>query len=256
MEYRFVRLKIADGIARVTVNRPEKRNALCAQMLKELLEIFQDLNTSREAKVIIFTGIGKTFIAGLDLEEMATMKPPEYMEFGASMMQVGKTIREVSKPVIGAVNGHAFGGGNLMAMACDLIIASENAQFGQQEINVGIFGGGYILPKLVGRCRAAEIVMLGESFSAQEALKMRLVNRVVPPDQLEKTAEEMAQKLLAKSPLALKVAKKAMLAGFNYDIEIATSYQIALMAVLYGSHDQREGMEAFLAKRAACFTGE
>jgi enoyl-CoA hydratase/carnithine racemase len=256
MEYRFVQLSIKEGIAWVKVNRPEKRNALCAQMLKELSEIFLGLDTNQDTRVIIFTGIGKTFIAGLDLEEMATMKPPAYMDFGSSMMQAAKKIREVSKPVIGAINGHAFGGGNLMAMACDLIIASENAQFGQQEINVGIFGGAYILPKLVGRCRAAEIVMLGENFSAPHALEMGLINRVVPGDLLEKVAEEMAQKLLAKPPLALKVAKKALLAGFNYDLEIAASYQIALMAVLYGGHDQREGMEAFLAKRSPHFTGE
>ena len=256
MEYRFVQLKIADGIAMVIVNRPEKRNALCPQMIMELLEIFKHLDTNKDARVVIFTGVGKTFIAGLDLEEMVSMEPPAYMEFGASMMQVAKTIREISKPVIGVINGHAFGGGNAMVMACDLVIASEKAQFGQQEINVGIFGGAYILPKLVGRCRAAEIVMLGESFSAQEAFRMGLVNRVVPQDQLEREADEIAQKLLSKSSLALKVAKKAMLAGFNYDLEMATSYQIALMAILYGSHDQREGMEAFLAKRKPSFIGE
>jgi enoyl-CoA hydratase/carnithine racemase len=186
---------------------------------------------------------------------MKAMKPPDYMEFGTLLMQAVKTIREVSKPVIGAINGHAFAGGNAMALACDLIIASEQAQFGQQEINVGIFGGAYILPKLIGRCRAAEMVMMGESFSAQDVLKMGLINRVVPPDQLEKGVEEIARKLLAKSSLALKVAKKALWAGFNYDLEMATSYQIALMATLYGSHDQREGMEAFLAKRPPNFSG-
>jgi enoyl-CoA hydratase/carnithine racemase len=256
MECQFLKVKIDGPIARVIVNRPEKRNALCTQLLKELLEIFQKLNTDKTIRVIIFTGSGKTFIAGLDLEEMAALTPPGYMEYGSLLMQGVKTIREVSKPVIGAINGYAYGGGNSMAMACDLIIASETAQFGQQEINVGILGGAYILPKLVGRCRAAEIVMLGESFSAQDALRMGLVNRVVSPDQLENAAAEMAQKLLAKSSLALAMAKKAMLVGFSHDLEVATSYQTALMAVLYGSHDQREGMEAFLAKRPPRFTGE
>lgn len=256
MAYKFVQLKLDQEIAWVIVNRPQKRNALCSELLRELLDVFQRLSADKKIRVVAFTGTGKTFIAGLDLAEMAGMQPLEYMEYGTLLMQVVKTIREIPKPVIGAINGPAFGGGNAMAMACDLVIAAESAQFGQQEINVGIFGGAYILPKLVGRCRAAEIVMLGESFSALEALNMGLVNRVVPDDQLEKSVTEMAQKLLAKSPLALAVAKKAMLAGFNYDLEMATSYQISLMATLYGSRDQREGMEAFLAKRPAVFTGE
>jgi len=255
MGYKFLQVKTADNIGRVIVNRPEKRNALCAQLLKELLEAFQNLDSSGEANVIVFTGNGKTFISGLDLEEMKSMTPPDYMEYGALLMKAVKTIREVSKPVIGAINGHAFAGGNAMAMACDIIIASEQAQFGQQEINVGIFGGAYILPKLIGRCRAAEMVMMGESFSAREFLNMGLVNRVVPSDQLERAVEEISKKLLAKSPLALKIAKKSLLAGFNYDLEMATAYQVALMAVLYGSHDQREGMEAFLAKRPPNFLG-
>jgi len=256
MAYKFVQLKLDQEIAWVIVNRPQKRNALCSELLRELLDVFQRLSADKKIRVVAFTGTGKTFIAGLDLAEMAGMQPLEYMEYGTLLMQVVKNIREIPKPVIGAINGPAFGGGNAMAMACDLVIAAESAQFGQQEINVGIFGGAYILPKLVGRCRAAEIVMLGESFSALEALNMGLVNRVVPDDQLEKSVTEMAQKLLAKSPLALAVAKKAMLAGFNYDLEMATSYQISLMATLYGSRDQREGMEAFLAKRPAVFTGE
>jgi len=256
MAYKFVQLKLDQEIAWVIVNRPQKRNALCSELLRELLDVFQRLSAYKKIRVVAFTGTGKTFIAGLDLAEMAGMQPLEYMEYGTLLMQVVKNIREIPKPVIGAINGPAFGGGNAMAMACDLVIAAESAQFGQQEINVGIFGGAYILPKLVGRCRAAEIVMLGESFSALEALNMGLVNRVVPDDQLEKSVTEMAQKLLAKSPLALAVAKKAMLAGFNYDLEMATSYQISLMATLYGSRDQREGMEAFLAKRPAVFTGE
>jgi enoyl-CoA hydratase/carnithine racemase len=256
MTHPFVQVKTEGALGWVTVNRPEKRNALCTPLLQELLEVFQGLDRDPAVRVILFTGSGKTFIAGLDLEEMAALAPPGYMKIGSLLMQVAKTIREVSKPVIGVINGHAYGGGNAMAMACDLILASEDARFGQQEINVGIFGGAYILPKLVGRCRAAEIVLLGESFSAQEALQMGLVNRVVPADQLERVAREMAQKFLTKSPLALAMAKKALLAGFNHDLDTATAYQTALMAVLYGSHDQREGMEAFLAKRPPRFTGQ
>lgn len=256
MEFKWLKV-IKDGeIARVIVNRPEKRNALCAQLLRELRTAFEALGADKGTRVIVFTGTGKTFIAGLDVQEMAALTPPGYMEYGSLFMHAVKTIREVSKPVIGAINGHAYGGGNSMAMACDLIIASETARFGQQEINVGILGGAYILPKLVGRCRAAEIIMTGEAFSAQDALRMGLVNRVVPPDQLEQAVEEMARKLLAKSSLSLAMAKKAMLVGFSHDLEVAAAYQTALMAVLYGSHDQREGMEAFLAKRPPRFTGE
>lgn len=254
--YKYVELTTTEeGIATVKINRTNRRNALCRELLSEIVAVFQQINVDENVKVAILTGTDKIFVAGADIEEMRNMAPLGYQDYGSLLMYALKVIRENSKPVIGAINGFAFGGGNALVMACDLLIAAESAKFGQQEINLGFFGGAYILPKLVGRCRAAEIVMLGEAYSAHDALKMGLVNMVVANEELNQAVDTMAKKLLRKSPIALSLAKEALRFGFTYDVDMAAAHQTSLMAIMFSTNDLKEGMEAFLTKRPPAFKG-
>jgi enoyl-CoA hydratase/carnithine racemase len=256
MEYGYIDLtKTDDGIATVKMNRPEKRNALCRELLTEVIDAFKALDQDQTVRVIIFTGTGKTFAAGADISAMTAMGPLDWQEYGSLLAYALNVVREAGKPVIGAVNGYAFGGGNALVLACDLVVAADSTKFGQQEINLGFFGGAYILPKLIGRCRAAEITMLGEAYSAQQALDMGLINKIVPLENLYEAAVDMARKLLPKSPIALRFAKESLRFGFVFDIDTAQAYQTALMSVMFGSADLKEGIQAFLQKRSPAFTG-
>lgn len=157
--------------------------------------------------------------------------------------------------MIGAVNGHALGGGNVMILSCDIIVASERAKFAVPEINLGIFGGASVLPRLVGRYQAAELVLLGEAYTAQKACEMGLVNRVVPPEEVIPTAQAIADGIRAKSPLAIRMAKRALTLGNQYEPGAASEMQLPIMSLLYSGHDQKEGMRAFFEKRAPEYTG-
>ena len=254
--YKYIEYKCEEGIAWVYINRPEQRNALCKDALFELIDIFQRIDDDEDVRVAVLTGKGKTFVSGADVTEMADMNPFEYMKFGNIYTVLNKLIRENSKPVIGAVNGHAIGGGNVLVLSADMIIASENAKFALPEIHLGIFGGAAIMPSIVGKYKAAELILLGEAYTAQQAHEMGIVNRVVPLEELIDTVTEIANKIKEKSPLAVKMAKKAILGGVFYDINTATDFQLPLMSMLYGSHDQKEGMSAMLEKRKAVFNGK
>lgn len=256
MNYEFIEYKNMEGIARVNVNRPEKRNSLSQGLIEELVSVFEKINEDDTVRVVILTGNGKTFVAGADIEKMSKLDAPSYMEYGGLFNKMIKTIRENNKPVIAAVNGAAFGGGNVLALACDILVAADIAKFSQPEIHLGIFGGGALLPQLIGRYRAAEIVLLGDAYTAQEAREMGLVNKVVPLEELENTAVSMAKKICAKSPLAIKLGKKTVLTGTYNNLNTATDHNLALMSVMFGSKDQKEGMNSFLEKRTPVFTGE
>ena len=256
MPYQFFEVNHENGTAWVHINRAEKRNALCRAVLEEAIEIFQNLGVDPDVRVIVLTGNGKTFVAGAHIQEMSTMGSLDYLDFGKMYTVLNSAIRDNPKPVIGAINGIAFGGGTILALSCDILIASEYAKFALPEIHLGIFGGGALMPKLVGRYRASEMILTGDAYSAVDALNMGLVNKVVPAEELLQSARELADKIKAKSPSAVKCAKQAILNGFYYDFHSATNYQQALMAVLYGGHDQKEGMDAFLNKRAPNFTGK
>ena len=210
MVYKFLEYKNDAGIARVNINRPDKRNALCQELIEELIDVFTAIDVDEAVKVVILTGNGKTFVAGADIEAMSRLDAPGYIDYGGLFNKLVKTVRENNKPVIAAVNGFAFGGGNVLALACDIIVAAENAKFSQPEIHLGIFGGGALLPQLVGRYRAAEIVLLGDAYTAQEAYEMGLANKVVPLEELEETVVVMASKICSKSPLAVKLGKKTI----------------------------------------------
>jgi len=256
MAYKYVDFKNDNGTAWVYINRPEQRNALCKELLIELVDVFKKIDKDDAIRVAVLTGTGKVFIGGADIKEMVDMTSFEYMEYGNLMYSLVNAIRENSKPVIGAANGHAFGGGNVVILASDMIVASENAKFSQPEIHLGIFGGSVLMAKLVGRYRAAEIAFLGERYSAQRAYEMGLVNKVVPDQSLEDEVKAIAEKIKAKSPLAIKFAKKAVLAGMLYDLNSAGDYQHSLLSMLYSGHDQKEGMRSFIEKTTPEFTGK
>ena len=255
MDYQYLKYELRDGIAWVTINRPEQRNALNRATLLELIDAFKRVDADEDVRVAILTGAGKVFVGGADLNELSVMSALDYLDYGNLYNVLNRLIREGGKPVIGAVNGHALGGGNVMILSCDIIVASERAKFAVPEINLGIFGGASVLPRLVGRYQAAEMVLLGEAYTAQKAYELGLVNRVVPPEEVVSTAQSIAEGIRAKSPLAVRMAKRALILGNQYEPGAASEMQLPIMSLLYSGHDQKEGMRAFFEKRAPEYTG-
>ncbi len=255
MDYQYLKYELRDGIAWVTINRPEQRNALNRATLLELIDAFRRVDADEGVRVAILTGAGKVFVGGADLNELSVMSALDYLDYGNLYNVLNRLIREGGKPVIGAVNGHALGGGNVMILSCDIIVASERAKFAVPEINLGIFGGASVLPRLVGRYQAAEMVLLGEAYTAQKAYELGLVNRVVPPEEVVSTAQSIAEGIRAKSPLAVRMAKRALILGNQYEPGAASEMQLPIMSLLYSGHDQKEGMRAFFEKRAPEYAG-
>jgi enoyl-CoA hydratase len=253
LEYKNLLLAKEAGIAIVTVNRPAVLNALNTETYRELYEMFTEIENDPEIRVVILTGAGeKAFAAGVDIRDMKDKDSVTINEFLVTARKAGDIIYKLSKPVIAAVNGYAFGGGNELALDCDLRIASENARFGQQEINVGVIPGGGAIPRLtqlVGLTRAKEIIFTGEVIDARTALQIGLVNKVVPPEDLMKEAKALAGKLLAKSGLILSYAKQAFNTGLDMDLAAALDLDECYFARCFATEDQKEGMTAFTEKR-------
>lgn len=255
MSYKYIEYKVEEGIAWVIINRPEQRNALNRETLLELIDAFRAVDADESARVAILTGNGKVFVGGADLKELQVMSALDYLEYGNLYNVLNGLIRENSKPVIGAVNGHALGGGNVMVMSCDIIVASERAKFAVPEINLGIFGGASVLPRIIGRNQAAELVFLGEAYTAQKAHELGIVNRVVAAEEVLPTAVSIAESIKAKSPLAIRMAKRALILGNQYEPGAASEMQLPIMSLLYSGHDQKEGMTAYFEKRSPEYTG-
>jgi enoyl-CoA hydratase len=253
VEYKNLLLAKEDGIGIVTVNRPEVLNALNTETYRELYDMFTEIENDPEIRVVILTGAGeKAFAAGVDIQDMRDNNSVSINEFLVTARKAGDIIYKLSKPVIAAINGYAFGGGNELALDCDLRIASENARFGQQEINVGVIPGGGAIPRLtqiVGLTRAKEIIFTGEMFDAKAALQMGLVNKVVPLEDLMNEARALARKLLAKSSVILFYAKQAFNTGLDMDLPTALDLDECYFARCFATEDQKEGMTAFAEKR-------
>jgi enoyl-CoA hydratase len=253
LDYKNLLLAKENGIGIVTVNRPAVLNALNTETYRELYEMFTEIENDPEIRVVILTGAGeKAFAAGVDIRDMKDNDSVSINEFLVTARRAGDIIYKLSKPVIAAVNGYAFGGGHELALDCDLRIASENARFGQQEINVGVIPGGGAIPRLtqlVGLTRAKEIIFTGEVIDARTALQMGLVNKVVPPEDLMKEARALAGKLLAKSSLILSYAKQAFNTGLDMDLAAALDLDECYFARCFATEDQKEGMTAFTEKR-------
>lgn len=253
-----VLVKIEDNIAIVTINRPEVRNAVDKETWGLIREAFELLDKNDEVKVIIITGAGdKAFIAGADLNSLKVRTVLETMESENS--SIVRIIEKVSKPTIAAINGYCLGGGCEISMACDIRIAGENAKFGQTELNVGILpgaGGTQRLRNLVGQGKAMEMILIGDIISAEEAFTIGLVNKVVPFGNLMEECLKMANKIAAKSPIAVKLAKRAVQNGADLPIDTGLLIEVLSQSVMFSTSDHLEGINAFLEKRKPNYTGD
>jgi enoyl-CoA hydratase len=244
----------------LTLNRPDKLNALNAELLDALVHALDELGRDPTIHVAILTGAGdKAFAAGADIAAMATMSPAEAKAFSDRGNAVCSRIEHAHFPVIGAVHGFALGGGCEIALACDFLYASEKAKFGQPEVKLGVtpgFGGTQRLARRVGLGRARELCYTGAIIDAAEALRIGLVNVVVPPTELSAKAMETAKSIAAMGPLAVAECKRVILKGFDLPLPQANELEAHAFAKLFSTADQREGMSAFIAKRTASFTGK
>ena len=251
--------QLETGIYRLLVNRPQALNALNAATLAALDQEIAAVAADVAARVLLLSGGGeKAFVAGADIAEMQSLDATQAAAFSQAGMRVMHALEALPVPVIALVNGYALGGGCELALACDWIIASERAVFGQPEVNLGIppgFGGTQRLLRRVGRARAMELVTTGRQVRAEEALAIGLVTQVVPPTALMETGLAAARSIAAKGTLAVKLAKQAVQRGADLDLANACAYETAQFALAFATADQKEGMRAFLEKRPARFSG-
>jgi enoyl-CoA hydratase len=260
MEFRNILLeKPAAGICLLTLNRPKALNALNAATLDEIAAAIAAVAADRRARVLLVTGSGeKAFAAGADIAEMQNATIEQAREISERGMQVTHALEALPVPVIALVNGYALGGGCELALACDWILASENAVFGQPEVNLGIppgFGGTQRLPRRIGPARALELLATARQVKAAEAVAIGLANHVYPAAELKEKGLEMARTVAAKGPAAVRLVKQAVRAGANLDLFAACALETDLFAQAFGARDRKEGMDAFLAKRAPRFEG-
>lgn len=253
MDYKTLLFEVSDGIATVTINRPDKLNALNSEVLVDLANAFTSINSDPEIRVAILTGSGdKAFVAGADISQMSEFNALMGEQFAAMGQGVLNLIENCPKPVIAAVNGFALGGGTEIAMACDFIYASENAKFGQPEISLGIipgFGGTQRLPRLVNKAMAKELVLTGDMIDAKEAFRIGLVNKLVAPDALMDAAKKTAAKIASKGLIAIRLAKESINNGMNVDLDNGLLIERQAFSLLCSTEDQKEGTKAFLEKR-------
>jgi Enoyl-CoA hydratase/carnithine racemase len=259
MPYTTLLFDLADGIARVTINRPDKLNALNATVIAELDEAVGRIEREAAIRAILLTGAGtKAFVAGADIAEIGgqgAMAGQARARAGQRMM---RRLEQCGKPVLAAVNGFALGGGCELAMACHLRIASETARFGQPEVKLGIgpgYGGTVRLPRLVGPGRALELLLTGGMIDAQEAWRIGLVNRVVAADRLLAESEQLLRTILENGPLAVRACLELVDAGSGLTVDEALRLEASWFGLLSATADMREGTAAFLEKRKAAFTG-
>jgi enoyl-CoA hydratase len=241
----------------ITVNRPDKLNALNQQTLEALDQAFSEATAATEVRVVVLTGAGpKAFVAGADIAEMADLPAIQGRDFALVGQQLMRRIERMPKPVIAAVNGFALGGGLELAMACHLRVAADSARIGQPEINLGLipgFGGTQRLLRLTGRAAALELCLLGEPIDAARALQLGLVNRVVPADQLHDQVMQLADKLANAAPIALRGILDAVVIGGECAMEEGLQFETAQFALMFATEDMREGTRAFLERRKPQF---
>ena len=257
MQYQTITFEAKGAIGYVTINRPGKLNALNTQAKSELRQVFENIRNDAGVVVVILTGAGeKSFVAGTDIGELTELTTETGKVFAEDGQSVFNLVENLGKPVIAAVNGYALGGGCELALACHIRIAAENAKFGQPEVNLGIipgYGGTQRLARLIGKGRAMELILTGDQVDAQEALRIGLVNKVVPLSELMKTAEAIAQKIITKGQVAIRLALKAVNMTEETNLTDGQALEASLFGVCCGSEDFKEGTKAFLEKRKPNF---
>ncbi len=259
MKYETIAFEKKDNIGILSLNRPEVRNAMNTSMLLELIDLLGKIEEDKDVRVLIVNGKGKSFCAGADISEMRENTPDAQGKMNDKFIKVFNWLERLRKPVIGSVHGYALAGGTELTLSCDMIIASEDAKFGMTEITIGVFpGAGALIRALrwMGNARAKQLAMTGDHISAQEALNFGLVNKVVERGKLEEEAMAMAKKLARWSPVALGSMKAAMNTGGEMDQDKGIAYALREFLLLFTTHDQKEGMRAFLEKREPNFIGE
>lgn len=260
MPYENIILETRGSIGVVKFNRPKALNALNSATLDDLLAVTGDLNDNDAIKVVIVTGEGgKAFVAGADIAEMQPMNPVQALNFSQRGHVAISALEKLNKPVIAAVNGYALGGGFEVALACDIIYASEKARVGFPEVTLGIlpgFGGTQRTARLIGLARAKELIFSGKTITAGEAFELGLVSKVVPDDQLMPAVEELAAKILAAGPVGIRLAKASINKSLSLDIESGLDFEAEAFGLCFGTEDQKEGMLAFLEKRTPTYSGK
>ncbi len=246
-----------DHVAVVTINRPEKLNALNQKVKSELKRVFTAIKEDDGVRVVVLTGSGeKSFVAGTDIQELTELDQETGKGFSSAGQEVLNLVENLGKPVIAAVNGYALGGGCELALACHIRIAAENAKFGQPEVNLGIipgYGGTQRLARLIGKGRAMESIITGDPIDAQEALRIGLVGKVVPQAELRKVSEELAEKIASKPSIAIRMALKAVNMTDETNLTDGQQLEATLFGLCCATEDFREGVAAFLEKRKPTF---
>jgi enoyl-CoA hydratase len=256
-DYQFIKVTVEGLIATIQLNRPEVLNALNLQLMDEVLSALDSLEKDDQVRCVVITGNERAFAAGADIKEMAGASSTEMLQ--RDQFARWDRIRRFKKPLIAAVSGYALGGGNELAMLCDMIVASETAQFGQPEINIGVMpgaGGTQRLTRAVGKAIAMEMVLAGRMLSAREAMQYGLVNRVVPIEVYLTEAKRLAAQIAEKAPISVQLAKDAVLKAFDVPLQEGLHFERKNFYLLFGTEDQKEGMAAFVEKRKPDFKGK
>jgi len=257
LSYQNILVSKENSVGIVQLNRRKVLNAMNSALMMELVAALEELDRDLNVRAIILTGGDKTFSAGADIREMSEATPVDLIL--DRRFELWDRIRKISKPIIAAVSGYCFGGGNELAMNCDIIIASETATFGQPEVNVGIMpgaGGTQRLVRAVGKYRAMEMILTGKPVSAEDAQRMGLVNTVVPPESLLNEAKRVANEIASKPPIAIRAVKEAILRAQDTTLEVGLEFERKSFDTLFRTEDGREGMKAFIEKRKPVFKGK
>jgi enoyl-CoA hydratase len=257
--YKTIMVEKKKGIGYLTLKRPEVRNAFNQEMIDEIRDALRRIDKDEKIRVLIITGAGKAFQAGADIAELSVMKPMNILRWNEGIVRINAALEKLRQPVIAAINGAAMGGGLELAISCTLRVIEESAKMAIPEVKLGIIpgtGGTQRLPRLIGKGRAAKILLTGEPIDAQEAYRIGLVNEVVPDGEAVNGAEEMARKIMANAPIAVEMAKDALEIGKDLPLEHAVQYSQKNCVICFSTEDMKEGMSAFLERRKANFKGE
>jgi enoyl-CoA hydratase len=258
MSYENIIVAIEGAVGVAQLNRPKVMNALNGELMRELAQALEEFDANDAVRCIVIHGSERAFSAGADIDQMKTATPYGMMRDGWINKNFDR-LRRISKPIIAAVSGYCLGGGCEMVMLCDIIIASETAQFGQPEINIGIIpgaGGTQWLTRAIGKSRAMELILTGKFVNAREAEARGLVSRVVPVELYLEEAKTLAREIASKPPVAVRFGKESINKAFELSLNDALDYESRMFYLLFSTEDQREGMDAFLSKRKAEWKGK